>query len=115
VSPGEVQESVLAFLDQFIARGAADDLRNLRERLATQPEVQRRLSRQVTGDRVSEREAFDAMRRFLQDMAGEASPGKGGADLIDLLSWTEWESDDGTRDPARWDDWQSAVSSVTRA
>lgn len=104
---------MLAFLDQFISRGAADDLRDLRERLATRSEVQQRLDRQLGGDEVSEREAFDAMRRFLQEEPNErATRTSGEPDVFDLLSWTEWEPDGGTSDPAQWHDWVAAVSST---
>ena len=66
MSREEVREAVLAFLDQFIARGAACDLRELRERLATQSDIQERLNRELSSAQVSDRDAFDAMRRFLE-------------------------------------------------
>ena len=64
VTPDEVRKVVVAYLDQFVARGAAEDLRDLRQRLPSDPELLRQLDGHLT-DSVTEREAFDAMRGFL--------------------------------------------------
>lgn len=100
---------MVAFLDQFVARGATEDLRQLRQGLAENPELQQQLDRHLTAD-MSEREAFDAMRSFLSEVSTRMAPGDGQADVFDLLSWTRWEQDGITGDPAQWNDWLAAVA-----
>ncbi|HEX4345398.1 MAG TPA: hypothetical protein VHZ31_07545 [Solirubrobacteraceae bacterium] len=56
---------------------------------------------------LSEREAFEAMTRFLTEYYERA-----GDDLVTLLADIEIESDGGTLDPAAWDDWQRCVRAV---
>jgi BMFP domain-containing protein YqiC len=63
VSRNEFQAAVLAFLDQFIGRGAAQDIRELRTRLAVDEKVRKLLDDQLPKDDPSQREAFDAMRK----------------------------------------------------
>jgi hypothetical protein len=120
VSRDEVCEAVLAFLDQFIARGAAPDVTQVREQLAAHPEARRLLDAQLSTDEPSEREAFDAMTAFLaverERIDRKEAVGPDAADLVDLISWTRWESVDledlskqQTGDPAQWDDWLTAV------
>jgi hypothetical protein len=109
VTPDEVRETVVAFLDQFVVRGATEDLRELRQGLPGDPELQRQLDRHLTAN-MTEREAFDAMRGFLSDVSTGMAPGDGQADVFDLLSWTRWEQDGITSDPAQWDDWLAAVA-----
>jgi len=102
VSHDEFREVVVAFLDQFISRGAKDDLRSLRQRLASDQQLQLRLNSQLAAGDVSEREGFAAMRRFFEEVAAELSPATG-------------EGPDGQPyDPAQWDDWLGAVRSVVR-
>ena len=63
---------------------------------------------------LTERQAFDAMRVFL-----EAFWLRGGADveseLASLLSWTQIAADGITMDPAQWNDWRDAVTSALQA
>jgi len=109
----QARAAVLAFLDQFIARGADDNLRGLRQQLAGAPEVQLQLDRYLA-DHLSQRQAFDAMRQFLADVSADTTPGQPKqADVFDLLSWTQWEADGQTSDPAQWHDWTAAVASIT--
>jgi hypothetical protein len=65
---------------------------------------------------LTENEAFEAMRRFLQAFweRGGSNPE---SDLVDVLSWTASDvwADGVTSDPAQWDDWLSAVRSVRAA
>lgn len=58
---------------------------------------------------LTEREAFDAMRLFLQEYYERA-----GEDLVTLLAGMEIESDGGTSDPAAWDDWERCVRAARR-
>jgi hypothetical protein len=109
VTRREVREAVLAFLDQFLSRGASRELHDLRGRLAADPELQGQLDRYLH-DEMTEREAFDAMREFLGEWSSDVVPKDGEADVFDLLSWTEWEPDGGTSDPAQWHDWLGAVA-----
>jgi hypothetical protein len=57
-----VFEAVVAFLDQFISRGAAPDILRLRERLVSDPETRRLLEVQLPSDELSLREAIVARR-----------------------------------------------------
>ena len=59
---------------------------------------------------LDEREAFNAMSRFLWQYARRA-----GNDLITLLGDITIESDGGTTDPAAWDDWMECVRSAKSA
>ena len=129
MSREEIQQAVIAFLDQFISRGAASDIRDLGDRLHTDTPTRERLQQQLATDNLSEREAFDAMRAFFAvEYERQISPPRGGGpDLVDLLSWTRWEAanedghfaEDGTLqmtgDPAQWHDWLRVAEVVTTA
>jgi hypothetical protein len=114
-----VYVSVLAFLDQFISRGAADDVHQVRAKLGKDEHTKTVLLDQLPGQDVDECEAFDAFRRFLAVELEQREPREwaGGADLVQLLSWTEWNWGDGrtTSDPAQWDDWIGAIETARRA
>jgi hypothetical protein len=112
VTREQVREAVLAFLHQFVSRGASPELHDLPRRLAADPELQSQLDRYLHDD-MSEREAFDAMREFLGEWSSDVVPKGGEVDVFDLLSWTEWEPDGGTSDPAQWHDWLGAVAAVS--
>jgi hypothetical protein len=129
VSRREFQDAVLAFLDQFIGRGAAQDIQELRTRLAVDENVRNLLDDQLPNDDPSNREAFDAMRSFLE-IEHERHPLLGNAgnpDLAELLSWTKWASanekghfDDAgsleiTSDPAQWHDWVKSLEQARTA
>lgn len=106
----EAQTTVIAFLDQFVGRGASPELRELPRRLRTEPDLQSQLDAHLLDD-MTEREGFDAMRAFLAEWSSHARTGRGGeTDVFDLLSWTEWEPDGQTRDPAQWHDWLAAAA-----
>jgi hypothetical protein len=116
MTPNDVQAAVLAFLDQFIGRGAAPSVVDLRERLSIDPETRQLLQDQLSNPAPSEREAFDAMRAFVHEAwerADRVADGEGNPDLVDLLSWTEWETTvqgvQETGDPAQWHDWLASV------
>jgi hypothetical protein len=118
VTQDELQVAVLAFLDQFIGRGAADDVRDLRTRLVTDPATQARLADELPSSDASEREAYDAMRRFFAaeyERGQNTRAGGTGPGLIQVLSWTgwgDWADNKTTNDPAQWHDW---IGSVRRA
>jgi hypothetical protein len=57
---------------------------------------------------LSEREAFEAMRRFLTEFYDRA-----GNDMETLLADITIEVDGGTLDPAAWEDWMRCVRAVT--
>jgi hypothetical protein len=125
VSPGEFYEAVLAFLDQFIARGAAPDVRGLRQRLGSDPEARRLLEDHLPTQQPSEREAFDAMTAFFAaewERGGRVDRAAGRPNLIELISWTSWDlSGDpadpvtqATADPAQWHDWLASVQATRR-
>ncbi len=100
---------MLAFLDQFVGRGASPELQDLRRRLARDPRLQAQLDRYLHGE-MTEREAFDAMRQFLGEWSSDIVPNAAEVDVFDLLSWTAWQPDGGTSDPAQWHDWLGAVA-----
>jgi hypothetical protein len=123
VSRDEVYKAVLAFLDQFISRGAALDIHDLRQRLANDPEARQSLERHLDAEEPTEREAFDAMTAFFaaewERGGGCAAHAPGSPDLIELISWTSWDLGDpadpasqATGDPAQWHDWLSSVETT---
>jgi hypothetical protein len=57
--------------------------------------------------RLTEKQAFEAMRLFLKQFYERA-----GNEMETLLADITVESDGGTLDPAAWDDWQRCVRSV---
>jgi hypothetical protein len=61
----------------------------------------------VTEHTLTEREAFDAMSRFLWQYANRA-----GDRLFDLLGDIHLENDGLPTDPAAWDDWMACVREV---
>ena len=106
----ETHATVVVFLDQFVGRGASPELRELPRRLTTEPDLQSQLDAHLQ-DEMTEREAFDGMRAFLAEWSLHAPRRQEGeTDVFDLLSWTEWEPDGGTSDPAQWHDWLAATA-----
>jgi hypothetical protein len=118
VTRDEVHNAVLAFLDQFIERGAAPDVLALRDRVAGDDlETRQSLDTFLPDAPSSAREGFDAMRALFSaewERAGRkeyvSPPG-----LMLLISWTEpcgsstEESPLATSDPAQWHDWLAAI------
>lgn len=89
MSRDEVYAAVLAFLDQFISRGAAPDVCALRQRLGSDPVARRLLEDHLPTQEPSEREAFDAMTAFFAaelESGGRDTPAGQGPDLIELIS-----------------------------
>lgn len=105
---------MLAFLDQFVARGAAQDILDLRDRLANDPDARERRAARSPSGLASEREAFDLMVAFFEDeyeTLNHAERPGGRPSLEELIGWMEWHPDasdperDFTSDPAQWFDW----------
>ncbi len=119
VEPGLVHRAAVSFLDQFISRGAAQDVRQLRDQLASDGRTKKALLDQLPSQEVDDREAFDAFRRFLAaELERSGSHGIGGGpDLAEMVSWTEYDWGDGdtTSDPAQWHDWLGSVETARRA
>jgi len=113
MSPDLVNRAALAFLDQFIGRGAAPDVRDVRRKLRTDADAQQLLVDQLPRGEVDERGAFDAFRRFLAIELEERGTQEfeGPPDLGLLLAWTTFD-DHTTSDPAQWPDWLAAVSAA---
>jgi hypothetical protein len=59
---------------------------------------------------MDEREAFEAMSKFLWQYANRA-----GDNLFDLLGDIHIEADGGPTDPAAWDDWLACIREVKGA
>lgn len=119
VTLDQVHAAVIAFLDQFIERRAAQDVVDLRQRLANDADARKLLDAAMPNDEPTEREAFDGMRDLLAtqaDRGGRHWAEGTGPDLAMLHSWTSWEDWDGksTSDPAQWHDWLDAVKSATQ-
>ncbi|NUU16530.1 hypothetical protein HP550_04630 [Cellulomonas humilata] len=60
---------------------------------------------------LTSREAFEAMRCFLAQF-NEREPPERRETIEQILSWTEFQADGGTFDPAQWHDWEAAVASA---
>jgi hypothetical protein len=111
----EFHAAVLAFLEQFIARGAANDVIELSRRLRDNPDDRDRLDAHLHSATPSEREAYDAMAAFFWAEARPDVPAPaGGPSLVLLASWTQWGTADLlgnelTQDPAQWHDWLASV------
>jgi len=107
--------AALAFFDQFISRGAALDVRQLRDRLAADEHTKQELLDQLPGD-ADERDAFNAFRQFLaEELRRQGVAGVGdGPDLFELVSWTDYSWGDGetTGDPAQWHDWLASLAAT---
>lgn len=118
MSRDEFHAAVLAFLEQFIARGAATDVVDLFSALRDEPEERDRLDSYLRPNVPSEREAYDAMAAFFWAEARSNPPTPAdGPTLIDIASWTEWGPPDVlgnelTQDPAQWHDWLASVQKV---
>jgi hypothetical protein len=125
VTPDEVFAAVVAFLDQFISRGAAPDILELRESLGNDPDLRRRLVAQLPGARPSVREAFDAMAAFFDaeyERGGFRQYDGGSPGLFLLTDWMSWIPNrsgdpalDMTGDPAQWHDWLASVERGSRS
>jgi hypothetical protein len=119
MTPDLACRAAVAFLDQFIGRGAAPDIHEVRRKLAVEPSAQQAFIEQLPDQDPDERQAFDAFRRFLERELRERGEQdfEGAPDLVELLSWTDWNWDDGsaTADPAQWDDWLRAVSAADKS
>jgi hypothetical protein len=114
MSRADVHAAVVAFLGQFVGRGASPELHGLAHELPTDAMLQSQLDEFLT-DEMTERQGFDAMRAFLAEWSSRIVPARGEVDVFLLLSWTEWEPDgQTTSDPAQWHDWLAAVASSER-
>jgi hypothetical protein len=111
MSRAQLHDAIVAFLNQFVKRGASPNLTALAGGLVTDPGLQSQLDTFLS-DQMTEREGFNAMRAFLADWSSGESRYDGSADVFDLLSWTEGEPDGGTSDPAQWHDWLGAIAAA---
>jgi hypothetical protein len=110
VKGAEGHRTVLAFLDQFISRGASASVLSFRDRFAMDPTEWERFQAELPSDAPSELEAFEAMRRvFAREFAAPGVADEPPVSFRELLSWTEHEPGGGTSDPAQWDDWLKSV------
>jgi hypothetical protein len=97
--------AVLAFLDQYIDRGAASDIRGVRENLRTNRGLRARLEDELNDGESTDSQAYDALHRFLQaewERQGKRRPDPREMCLADLLA-------DMYGDPAQWHDWLASV------
>lgn len=113
-----VVRAAVVFLDQFIGRGAHEDVLKARELLASDRSTQSTLTAALAGDAPSERDAFDALRSFLADRARPETLDRLHPHLHELTHWMAWDShpstDPQTIDPAQWHDWLDAVAATTQ-
>ena len=61
-------------------------------------------------NKISTREAFDAMRLFLEEFYNRTDSD----DVGSLLGWIQFCDDNTTMDPAAWDDWLSCIMKVSK-
>lgn len=110
MEPDLFSRSTVAFFDQFISRGATQDVRDLRDKLVSDQGTKKALLEQLPAHGADERAAFEAFRRFLAAEAGQQGPGTG-PDLAVMVAWMEYDWGDGetTSDPAQWHDWVASV------
>ena len=66
MAPENFVAAVLAFLDQFIERGAAPDAWSVRHRLLTDSALREKLEAQLPGGDLTDGEAYVAMHAFLE-------------------------------------------------
>lgn len=121
----EVFAAVVASLDQFISRGAAPDILDLRARLVHDSQTRRLFEVQLPSREPSVREAFDAMTAFFKaefELGGSVQFDDGPPDLFTLIDWMSWIPSDShdpavqsTSDPAQWHDWLAAVDRDSRS
>lgn len=113
----EANAAGVAFLDQFIERGAAPDVLAARDHLASGENI----GAFDKGEKFAVIGAYSSLREFLRTKHGKLNAVTNHStydqpDLVDLLSWTSWEvAGDGaieTTDPAQWSDWLAAVEKV---
>jgi hypothetical protein len=98
MTPDLARRAAVAFLDQFIGRGAAPDVHEVRRKLAVEPRAQQAFIEQLPNQAPDERQAFDAFRRFSDRelrQRGEQDF-EGAPHLGELLSWTDWNWRDGS-------------------
>lgn len=91
VTRDEVHAAVLAFLDQFIERGAAQDVLDLRSSLVRDAQTRNFLEAQLPSQHPTQREAFDAMRDLFEiavERRGAHEDSHGAPDLVELAGWT---------------------------
>ena len=111
----DVRKAIVAFLNQFIERGAASDVVALRDRLRDDPVSGRaEIASLLSGDDVTALEAYEAMRCLFLTESSPTSGGKG-PPLVLLHSWTRIEEDGDTSDPAQWDDWLGSLATLDNA
>lgn len=114
-----VHQTAVRFLDQFISRGAAPDIREVRDSLVCDEGTAQKLLGELPEDEPDERQAFDAFRRFLAyELEHRCNRDSSGPpNLALLVSWTEWDWADGqtTSDPAQWHDWLDAARTAAEA
>ena len=97
----ETRQAVVAFLDQFIDRGAAQEVIALRNRLSVSGHE---LSCRLAGPDSSAFDVYEAMRRLFWDQAAQQTDQQR-ANFGDLYVWTQILEDGGSLDPAQWHDW----------
>lgn len=108
----------VAFLDQFIKRGAAPDVLAARDHLASGENI----GAFDKGEKFAVIGAYSALREFLRTKHGKLNAITNHStydqpDLVDLLSWTSFDIGPSggieTADPAQWPDWLAVVEEVT--
>lgn len=117
VNPKLFHRSAVAFFDQFISRGAEEDVRDLRDKLVNDESTRNALLSQLPANGSDERAAFEAFRRFLEAQAGARRQGPTvGPDLAEMVGWMQYGWGDGetTADPAQWHDWLASCEVARR-
>jgi hypothetical protein len=106
--------AVLAFLNQFISRGAEPDVIALRDHLRDR-RSQDLLAEWLPAENACGSEVYEAMRRLFWKEASEANSTHSTPDLWELYSWTRIREDGLSADPAQWSDWIAVLRNLRLA
>ena len=106
----DARRAIVAFLDQFIERGAASDVIAVRDRLRDSPDSDSEVARYLPPNEVDAEGVFEAMRRLLETEPAVNEPSQ--PDLAELLSWTARDAEGQTADPAQWHDWLRGLAAL---
>ena len=104
----EALGAVVAFLDQFIERGAAADMIGLRDRMRRNERLDE-FAEWLPSRDPSATEVYEAMRRLFWAEAVSPGPDEPIENLETLFHWMRIEMDGISSDPAQWEDWLAVL------
>jgi hypothetical protein len=108
VDKENARHAMVAFLDQFIERGAEPDVIALRDWLRDSP-ASTALSGRPLSAEATPGEVYEAMRELFVLFSKPSPHACPHPDLEELHRWTRVEADGSTSDPAQLEDWSEVV------